>query len=73
MLHAPVLLLVGEREEDEGGVEPGLAARNAEQAAKVIPDATVHVLPRLTHLAAFWRTDLTLPSTLEFLGERYPP
>jgi len=73
MLHAPVLLLVGEREEDEDGAEPGLAARNAEQAATVIPDATVHVLPRLTHLAAFWRTDLTLPSVVEFLQQRYPP
>jgi len=73
MLHAPVLLIVGEREEDEDGVEPGLAARNAEQAARVIPDATVHVLPGLTHLAAFWRTDLTLQSILEFLQQRYPP
>jgi pimeloyl-ACP methyl ester carboxylesterase len=73
MLHAPVLLLVGEREEDEDGVEPGLAAHNAEQAAEVIPDATVHILPRLTHLAAFWRTDLTLPSILEFLQQSYPP
>jgi pimeloyl-ACP methyl ester carboxylesterase len=73
MVRAPVLLLVGEREEDEDGVEPGLAARNAEQAAKVIPDAVVRVLPRLTHLAAFWRSDLTLPSILEFLHQKYPP
>jgi pimeloyl-ACP methyl ester carboxylesterase len=72
-VQVPLLLLVGEREEDEDGVEPGLAARNAEQAVKVIPDAVVHVLPRLTHLAAFWRSDLTLPSILAFLNEKYPP
>jgi pimeloyl-ACP methyl ester carboxylesterase len=72
MIRAPVLLLVGESEEDGDGVEPGLAARNAQQAAKVIPDAVVHVLPGLTHLAAFWRTDLTLPSILEFLHQNYP-
>ena len=73
MVRAPVLLLVGEREEDEDGGEPGLAVRNAAQAAKIIPDAVVRVLPRLTHLAAFWRSDLTLPSILEFLHEKYPP
>lgn len=73
MVGAPVLLLVGEREEDEEGVEPGLAVRNAEQAVKVIPDAVVRVLPGLTHLAAFWRSDLTLPTILAFLHQKYPP
>jgi pimeloyl-ACP methyl ester carboxylesterase len=73
LIRAPVLLLVGESEEDEDGVEPGLAARNAEQASEVVPDAVVHVLPRLTHLAAFWRSDLTLPLILQFLNEKYPP
>ena len=72
-VRAPTLLLVGEREEDEAGVEPGLAARNAKQAATVIEDVAVHVLPRATHLAAFWRSDLTLPAILEFLREKYPP
>jgi pimeloyl-ACP methyl ester carboxylesterase len=70
---APVLLLVGEREEDEDGVEPGLAVQKAEQAANVIPDVVVQVLPQLTHLAAFWRSDLTVPAILEFLHEKYPP
>lgn len=73
MVRAPVSLLVGEREEDEEGVEPGLAARNAQGAARVLPDAEVHVLPQLTHLAAFWRSDLTLPKILEFLNRTYRP
>lgn len=72
-VRAPTLLLVGECEEDEADVEPGLAARNAERAATVIRDVTVHVLPRLTHLAAFWHSDLTVPPILEFLREKYPP
>lgn len=73
MIKAPALLLVGEREEDEEGVTPGLATRNAEQAGKTIPNARVRILPQLAHLAAFWRSDLTLPPILEFLKENYPP
>ena len=73
MIKAPALLLVGEREEDEEDIAPGLAARNAEQACKAIPHARLHVLPRLAHLAAFWRSDLTLQPILEFLEENYPP
>jgi pimeloyl-ACP methyl ester carboxylesterase len=70
---APALLVVGEREEDEDAVEPGLAVRNAERAAGLMTNATVCVLPGLAHLGAFWRTDLTLPAILEFLTEKYPP
>jgi pimeloyl-ACP methyl ester carboxylesterase len=71
-VQAPALLLVGEREEDEDGVEPGLAARNARQAAGLMPNAVAHVLPELAHLAVFWRSDLTLPVIREFLDRNYP-
>ena len=72
-VRSPTLLLVGEREEDDEGVEPGLATRNARRAAALIPDAEAHILPALAHLAAFWRSDLTLPLILRFLDEKYPP
>lgn len=72
-VHAPTLLVVGECEEDENGGPAGIAARNARHAAQILPNATAHMVPELRHLAIFWRTDLTLPTILSFLTERYPP
>lgn len=71
-VRAPALLIVGEREEDDRDTDRGLAASNTRRAARLMPDATAHVLPRLAHLAAFWRSDLTLPVIARFLREKYP-
>lgn len=70
---APTLLVVGEYEEDEEGGTPGVAARNARAAARVLRDGEVYVAPELRHLGVFWRTDLTLPVIVRFLRESYPP
>lgn len=72
-VRVPALLVVGECEEDEEGMEPGLAARNAQEAARRMPEGTSHSLPGLAHLAAFWRSDLTIPAILTFLQRWYAP
>lgn len=71
-VRSPTLLLVGEHEDDQEGAEPGLATRNARRAAGLMPNAEARTLPALAHLAAFWRSDLTLPVILRFLHEEYP-
>lgn len=70
-VRAPTLLVVGESEEDEDGVEPGLAARNARRAAELLSNGREFVVPGLAHLEIFWRTDLTLPTIKRFLAEHY--
>jgi 3-oxoadipate enol-lactonase len=70
-VRAPTLLVVGESEEDEEGIEPGLAARNARRAAELLLNGREFVVPGLAHLEIFWRTDLTLPAIKQFLAEHY--
>lgn len=72
-VRAPALLVVGEHEEDEEEHQPaGVAGRNARAAAALIPNGRAEEVPGLAHLAAFWRTDLTLPLIRRFLAETYP-
>jgi pimeloyl-ACP methyl ester carboxylesterase len=61
-VQCPALVIAGEDE------EPG-ADDHALQAAQVLPHGQAVVLPGLGHLQTFWRTDLTLPPLLSFLGE----
>ncbi len=59
-LTAPVLMLTGEREQDEGSTERALAA---------LPNARGVRIPGAGHLASFYRSDLSLPHALPFLRE----
>jgi pimeloyl-ACP methyl ester carboxylesterase len=72
-VEAPTLLVVGEREEDEDGSEPGLAGRNAQDAARTLPHGEAFVVSGLAHLGVFWRADLTIEAIVRFLREQYPP
>jgi pimeloyl-ACP methyl ester carboxylesterase len=60
MIKAPVLMVAGEREDVE---------RETERALKMIPNARLVRLPEIGHLSAFYRSDLTLPHIVPFLGE----
>ena len=64
-VQAPTLIVVGELEEP-------LAAENAAGAAALMRDARAVVLPRLGHVAAFVRSDLTLHRVVEFLDTVAP-
>jgi pimeloyl-ACP methyl ester carboxylesterase len=57
---APVLLLTGEKEADDGETERAVAA---------MPRARVVRIPGLGHLASFYRSDVTVPLALPFLRE----
>lgn len=57
---APVLMITGEREKDEGATARALAA---------LPDARGVRIKGVGHLAAFYRSDLALPHALPFLRE----
>jgi pimeloyl-ACP methyl ester carboxylesterase len=72
-VHAPTLLIVGEHEEDDDESGPGVAAQNARTAAQALRHGEAYVVPGLRHLAAFWRSDLTLPVILRFLRKSHPP
>ena len=65
-VRAPTLLVVG------GLEDRGDADINVARAAEAIGDAETLVVPGLAHLGVFWRSDLSLPSVLRFLRERYP-
>lgn len=72
-VHAPTLLVVGECEENDAQVEPGLAVRRAGDAATAMPRAEVLAIAGQGHLGVFWRADLTLPAILDFLRRHYAP
>ncbi len=57
---APVLMISGEREKDEGSTEKALAA---------LPNGRGVRIPGVGHLAAFARSDLSVPHALPFLRE----
>lgn len=57
---APVLLLTGEKEADEGATERSAAA---------MPRARVVRLKGLGHLASFYRSDVVAPLALQFLRQ----
>jgi pimeloyl-ACP methyl ester carboxylesterase len=57
---APTLIICGEKEEPD-------AIRNAELAAHILPAGSAAILPGLSHLQAFWRTDESIPPMLAFL------
>lgn len=59
-LHAPVLMISGEKEEDEGSTEKALAA---------LPNGRGVRLPGVGHLAAFYRSDLSTPHAIPFLRQ----
>jgi pimeloyl-ACP methyl ester carboxylesterase len=59
-LRAPVLMLTGEREDNE---------RTTEKAIERMPNGRVVHLRGIGHLSAFYRSDLTLPHILAFLRE----
>jgi pimeloyl-ACP methyl ester carboxylesterase len=71
-LAPPCLLVVGEREEDEEGVPPGLAVRNAEAAVAAMARGELEPVAGVEHLGVFWRTDLTLPAIRRFLARAHP-
>lgn len=57
---APVLMISGEREKDDGATERALAT---------LPNGRGVRIPGVGHLAGFYRSDLTLPHALPFLRE----
>ncbi len=57
---APVLLITGEKEDEE---------RETERAVAAMPRARLVRLPGVSHLASFYRSDLALPHALPFLRE----
>lgn len=57
---APVLQITGERETDEGGTEKAIAA---------LPNARGVRLPGVGHLAAFYRSELSVPHVIPFLWQ----
>jgi pimeloyl-ACP methyl ester carboxylesterase len=61
---APALIICGENEEPD-------AARHAQLAARTLPHGSAAVLPGLSHLQAFWRTDLSCPPLTAFLSEHW--
>jgi pimeloyl-ACP methyl ester carboxylesterase len=62
---APILIVVGQLEEDDRVS----AADHARQAAASLRNGRVVVLPDLGHVMAFVRADLVLPHVLAFLNE----
>jgi pimeloyl-ACP methyl ester carboxylesterase len=60
LVQCPTLIIVGEMEEPDAG-------EHAARAAALMRDARAVVLPGLAHVAAFVRSDLTLPHVTEFL------
>ncbi len=59
-LHAPILMLTGEKEDP---------TRATEQTVAAIPGARLVRIPGVGHLGAFYRSDLTLPHAIPFLKE----
>lgn len=57
---APVLMLSGEKEVDEGSTERALA---------LLPSGRGVRIPGVGHLAAFYRSDLSVPHAIPFLWE----
>jgi pimeloyl-ACP methyl ester carboxylesterase len=55
---APTLILAGEREDTE---------RETERSVARIPHASLHRIPGVGHLGAFYRSDLSLPLAIPFL------
>jgi pimeloyl-ACP methyl ester carboxylesterase len=65
-IQVPAMIICGENEEPQ-------AAAHAELAAQRLPHGSVEVLPRLHHLQAFWRTDLSCPPLIGFLRKHWMP
>jgi pimeloyl-ACP methyl ester carboxylesterase len=65
LVQSPTLIIVGELEEPDAG-------ENAARAAALMRDTRAVVLPGLGHVAAFVRSDLTLPHVIEFLNSAAP-
>jgi pimeloyl-ACP methyl ester carboxylesterase len=63
-IQAPVMVICGENEEPQ-------AATHARLAAQRLPHGSVAVLAGLSHLQAFWRTDLSCPPLTGFLSEHW--
>jgi pimeloyl-ACP methyl ester carboxylesterase len=61
-IQLPALIICGQDEEPD-------AARHARLAAQTLPHGTATVLPGLSHLQAFWRTDQSCPPLTGFLRE----
>jgi pimeloyl-ACP methyl ester carboxylesterase len=59
-VQSPTLLICGQDEEPE-------ASAHIQLAADTLPVGSAVVLPGLSHLQAFWRTDLVLPPLTDFL------
>ncbi|HEV2166155.1 MAG TPA: alpha/beta fold hydrolase [Thermoplasmata archaeon] len=57
---APVLLVVGEKEDLDG---------SSDQVARALPDGRKVQVPGVGHLGAFYRSDLALPIALPFLRD----
>ena len=55
---APTLILAGEKEDTE---------HESERSVARMPHATLHRIPGVGHLAAFYRSDLSLPIAIPFL------
>jgi pimeloyl-ACP methyl ester carboxylesterase len=64
-IDVPTLIVVGELEEDAGG----LAGTNARHAAELMSQGRALVLPNLAHCMAFVRSDLVAPAVNAFLNE----
>ena len=62
-LRCPVLMLTGELEDSE---------RQTERSIEHIPNGHVLRLPRVGHLSAFYRSDVTLPYIIDFLNAVMP-
>ena len=54
-----------------GGDEEPDATRNAELAARTLPAGSTVVLPGLSHLQVFWRTEESIPPMLAFLRDHW--
>ena len=61
-LRAPTLMLTGEKEDFE---------RQTEKSVEMIPKGELVRLPGIGHLSAFYRSDLTLPHMIPFIGEHH--
>jgi pimeloyl-ACP methyl ester carboxylesterase len=65
IVQCPTLIIVGEMEEPDAG-------EHAARAAALMRDARAVALPGLAHVAAFVRSDRTLPLVVEFLDRVAP-
>jgi len=61
-LQAPALIFAGEREDAE---------RETERSVARMPKGSLHRVPGVGHLAAFYRSDLSLPVAIPFLKKAF--